>query len=157
MLRGSSTEAKFVSLLSIVFSGSSHPKVFLGKGVLKICSKLTGEHPCRNVNKVAKQLYCNDTAIGCFPVNLLHIFETPFSKNTFGWLVLIFSHLFFVRNVFLSNTLTSSLNFKIPENLNKSSLERPFAIQFVIFKPLSHCFEESLAYKSSSDASNQVI
>ena len=25
---------------------SSHPEVFLGKGALKICSKLTGEHPC---------------------------------------------------------------------------------------------------------------
>ena len=28
---------------------SSHPQVFLGKGVLKICSKFTGEHLCRNV------------------------------------------------------------------------------------------------------------
>ena len=26
---------------------SSHPEVFLGKGVLKICSKFTGEHPCQ--------------------------------------------------------------------------------------------------------------
>ena len=25
---------------------SSHPVVYLGKGVLKICSKFTGEHPC---------------------------------------------------------------------------------------------------------------
>ena len=25
---------------------------------------------------------------GCFPVNLLHIFRTPFSMNTFGWLLL---------------------------------------------------------------------
>ena len=25
---------------------SSHPEVFLGKGVLKIYSKFTGEHPC---------------------------------------------------------------------------------------------------------------
>ena len=28
---------------------SSHPEVFLRKGVLKICSKFTGEHPCRSV------------------------------------------------------------------------------------------------------------
>ena len=28
---------------------SSRPEVFLVKGVLKICSKFTGEHPCRNV------------------------------------------------------------------------------------------------------------
>ena len=25
---------------------SCHPQVFIGKGVLKICSKFTGEHPC---------------------------------------------------------------------------------------------------------------
>ena len=28
---------------------SSHPELFLGKGVLKICSKFTGEHLYRNV------------------------------------------------------------------------------------------------------------
>ena len=27
---------------------SSRPEVLLGKGVLNICSKFTGEHPCRN-------------------------------------------------------------------------------------------------------------
>ena len=27
-------------------SGSSRPEVFLEKGVLKICSKFTGKHPC---------------------------------------------------------------------------------------------------------------
>ena len=25
---------------------------------------------------------------GCYPVNLLHIFRTPFQKNTSGWLLL---------------------------------------------------------------------
>ena len=43
--------------------------MFLGKSVLKICSKFTGEHPCRS---------------GCSPVNLLHIFRTPSYKNTSG-------------------------------------------------------------------------
>ena len=44
---------------------SSHPEVFLGKGVLKICSKVTRENSRRSVvsicdiKKVAKQLYCN--------------------------------------------------------------------------------------------------
>ena len=36
---------------------SSHPEAFLGKGVLKICSKFTGEHPCRNV--ISINLLCN--------------------------------------------------------------------------------------------------
>ena len=28
---------------------SSHPEVFLGKDILEICSKFTGEHPCRSI------------------------------------------------------------------------------------------------------------
>ena len=37
---------------------NSRPKVFLGKGVLKICSKFTREHPCWSVIsiKVAREL-----------------------------------------------------------------------------------------------------
>ena len=54
-------------------SRSSRPEVFLRRGVLKICSKFTGEHPRRH---------------GCSPVNLLHIFRTPFPKSTSGQLLL---------------------------------------------------------------------
>ena len=36
---------------------SSHPEVFLRKGVPKICSKFTGEHPCRSV--ISIKLFCN--------------------------------------------------------------------------------------------------
>ena len=38
------------------FCTSGPPEVFFGKGILKICSKVTGEHPCESViyfNKVA--------------------------------------------------------------------------------------------------------
>ena len=31
---------------------SSRSKVFLGKGVLKICRKFTGEHPCQSVMSI---------------------------------------------------------------------------------------------------------
>ena len=31
---------------------SSRPEVFLGKGILEICSKFTGEHPCPSVISV---------------------------------------------------------------------------------------------------------
>ena len=69
---------------------SSHPEVFFEKGVLKICSKSTGEHPCRSV--ISIKLLCNFIEIalrhGCSPVNLLHIFRTPFPRNTSGWLLL---------------------------------------------------------------------
>ena len=61
----------------------SHPEVFLVKGVLKICSKFTREHPYRSV--ISTMLRNN----GCSPVNLLHIFRIPFTKITSGWLLLI--------------------------------------------------------------------
>ena len=55
---------------------SSSSEVFLVNGVLKTCSKLL----------------CNFIEItlghGSSPVNVLHIFRTPFTKNTSGWLLL---------------------------------------------------------------------
>ena len=41
---------------------SSRPELFLGKGALKICSKFTGEHPCRR----AKQFFWNRTSTWVF-------------------------------------------------------------------------------------------
>ena len=75
---------------------SSHPEVFLEKGVLKICSRFTGEHPCRSV--ISIKLLCNFIEIifrqGCSPVTLLHIFRTSFTKSTSGRRLLGFSVLF---------------------------------------------------------------
>ena len=63
---------------------NSQPEVSRGKGVLKICSKFTGEHPCRNA--ILIRLQSNFTEItlrhGFSPVNLLHIFRASFLKNT---------------------------------------------------------------------------
>ena len=54
-------------------NGSSHPEGFLGKGVLKISSKFTGEHPCRSL----------------IPIKFFSkFFRTPFYKNTSGRLLL---------------------------------------------------------------------
>ena len=64
---------------------SSHPEVFLGKDVLKICSKFTGEHPCRSAISITLLciffIYKVDTYIqstlrtppgGCFWILVLH-------------------------------------------------------------------------------------
>ena len=69
---------------------SSHPKVFLGKGVLKKCSKFTGEHSCRSVISIKLQSNFIEISFrhGCSPVNLLHIFRILFPKNTPGRLLL---------------------------------------------------------------------
>ena len=65
---------------------SSHPEMFLRKGVLEICSKFTGEHTCQSA--ISIKLLCNFIEItlwhGCSPVYLQHIFRTPFLKNTSG-------------------------------------------------------------------------
>ena len=80
--------------------------MFLGKGVLKICSKFTREHSCwtmitiklqSNVIEITLRLGCS--ALLCdfieitlgheySPGNLLYIFKTPFPKNTSGGLLL---------------------------------------------------------------------
>ena len=73
-------------------SRSSHSAVFFRKGVLKVCSKFTGEHPCQSV--ISIKLLWNFIEItlwhGCSPVNFLHILRTRFLKNTSGWLLLTF-------------------------------------------------------------------
>ena len=69
---------------------SSSPGLFLGNDVLKMCSKFTRKHLCRSV--ISIRLLCNFIEIafrhGCFHVNLLHIFKTPFFKDSSGRLLL---------------------------------------------------------------------
>ena len=73
---------QYLTFFLTTYCRSSRLEVFLKKGVLKICSKFTGEHPCRNFIEITLRH-------GCSPVNLLHIFRTPFFKNISGWLLLI--------------------------------------------------------------------
>ena len=64
--------------------------MFLGKGVLKICSKFTGKNLCRSA--ISMKLLWNFIEIalrhGCSPIRMLHIFKAPFPGNTFRWLLL---------------------------------------------------------------------
>ena len=79
-----------IILINFPFSRSTPPVVFFGKGVLKICCKLTGEHPQQSA--ISIKLLCDFIEIGlrhgCSPVNLLYIFRTTFSQNTFEGLLL---------------------------------------------------------------------
>ena len=71
-------------------TSGSPPKVFLAKGVLRICSKFTGEHPCRDAIPIKLQSSFIQIALwhGCSPVNLLYVFRTLFPQNTSGGLPL---------------------------------------------------------------------
>ena len=69
---------------------SSPLEVFVGKDNLKICSKFTGEHPCRSL--ISIKLLCNVIEVtplrGSSSLNLLYIFRTPFLRSTSGGLLL---------------------------------------------------------------------
>ena len=69
------------------FNRSSRSEVFSEKYALKICSKLAGKHTCQNVISIKLQSNFIEITLrhGCPPVNLLHIFRTPFTKSTSGW------------------------------------------------------------------------
>ena len=56
-------------VLYIALYRRSHPEVFLGKGVLKICSKFTGEHPCQSA--ISIKLLCSIFSEHLFLATLL--------------------------------------------------------------------------------------
>ena len=65
--------------------------MFIGKGVLKIRSKFTGEKPYRSAISIKLQSTLSKTLLKShfgMGVLLLHIFRTPFPKNTVGGLLL---------------------------------------------------------------------
>ena len=82
---------------------NSHPEVFLGKGVLKVRSKPTGEHPWWSAISIKLQSNFIGTTLwyGCSPVNFLYIFRTPFPKITSGRLLLSIFTYIFVNNSYL--------------------------------------------------------
>ena len=104
-----------------------------------MCNKFTGEYSCRSM--ISINLLSNFTEIllqhGCFPVNLLHIFRTPFPKNSSGGLLL--STCFFNTN----NCLTFSSFFL-----------------FNAFPSMTECimfFSSVFSIMSTNDASNFFI
>ena len=75
----------------LLFFRNSCPEVFLGKGLLKICSKFTGEHLSRSAISIKLCNFIEITLRHRFsPVNLLYIFRTPSPKNISWCLFLIF-------------------------------------------------------------------
>ena len=77
-----------------------HPEVFLGKVVLKICSKFTGEHPCGSAIwhgcspviwcMFSDHLFLRTPLDGCFCFNLLLV----------GFMILLFCCFVFLRVLF---------------------------------------------------------
>ena len=56
---------------------SSHPEVFLRNGVLKICNKFTGEHPCQSAISIKLQ----STSAWVFSCKFIAYFQNIFSQE----------------------------------------------------------------------------
>ena len=100
--------------------------MFFGKCVLKIYSKITGEHQCRSV--ISIKLRSSNIEItlrqGYSLVNLLHTSRTPFPKNTHEGLLLCYkskgcspvSFLHIFRTPFHKNTYEGLLLLTVPKS-----------------------------------------
>ena len=100
---------------------SSPLEMFLGKGVLKICSRFPGEHLFWSVISIKLQSNFIEIVLryGCSPVNYLHNFITPFRKNTSGG-VLLTDHykLFLLPVVFQWNRNIKTLVLGLHKSIN---------------------------------------
>ena len=80
----------FRKIFASILQKLSRPIKFLRKGVLKICSKYTGEHSCQSV--ISIKLLCNFIEITLRHwrslVNCRNSFRKSFYKNTSGGLLL---------------------------------------------------------------------
>ena len=96
---------------------SSHLEVFLGKSVLKLCSKFTREHPIPkyDFNKVAKQLYWNHTSAWAFCCKfvLLLFSKQPFIRTPLDgcfWMIYNFN---MIIPMHISNRFVIICNIRI--------------------------------------------
>ena len=111
--------------------------MLLGKRVLRIFSKFIGEQQCRS--SISVKLFCNFIEItfrrGRSPVNLQHIFRTPFLKITFGWLLLNYWFTEFINKIlkniyvlefqfWLKVILLNMINIEYVDNSHDSNLKK---------------------------------
>ena len=102
----------YVQHMFIIFR-SSRPEVFLGKGVLKISSKFN-----RRSSMPKCDFNCNFIEIAprhvCSPVNLLHIFRTPFpKKNPYGCFCNSLMALVEISNAVFTEFIENVSNFSL--------------------------------------------
>ena len=143
-------------LLLLLLFRSSLPEVFLGNGILKICSKCTGEHLCRSM--ISIKSLCNFFEITlwhrCSPVYLLHIFRTPFPKNTYGRLLLAIITLFDGKASMIIYMLSNYYLWDLQLFLFFACLRvTQKALQLFFFSPFSLVFQKRTDKKIFVDIS----
>ena len=108
----------------------------LRKSVLKICSKFTGEHPCRCL--ISIKLLCNFIEIalrhGCSPANLLHIYRTPFLRTPLDGCFIILDF-----ELFCSNLSCMTCNFCKTASIRSCSSSNDLLKGFLLVISNTHC------------------
>ena len=111
------------------YSRSSHSEMSLRKGVLKICSKVTGQHPCRSAISIKFQSNFIEIAHRhrCSSVTLLHIFSKEHLWAAASNLCWQLTHLwkFYSRMTYITPIAGQYSLFIRPENIRK-----PFFLVF---------------------------
>ena len=119
-----------LKIANVIPIRNSHPEMFLVKGVLKICSKFTGEHPCRNVisikllgcscpiHKKGDKLNCNNYRPYLFYLILAKFMFAHPLTNFLQVNKLFFSHPFGFRNGYSTNHALTSLTETIRKTLD---------------------------------------
>ena len=120
------------SIWFLVYSfRSSRPEVVLGKGVLKICNKFTGEQLCQI--EISTKLLCNFIEItlwhGFSPVNLPHIFRPHFLRTPLYGCFCGFFYISKYINFHPSDWSECSVYFPISKNSHwRCSIKKVFLI-----------------------------
>ena len=65
--------------------------LFLGKGALKICSKLTGEHPCRSAISIKLQSILTKNTSGRLLLNTVVMKVNQMCMMIFNTIVIMFN------------------------------------------------------------------
>ena len=135
-----SLQKKVENMIYHFNSEATPPEMFLGKDVLKTCSKFTEEYPCQSVISIKLQSNFIEIALWhvCSPATLQHIFRTRFPMNNSGRLLLLtfVSYRMFWKYIQIMYTNSSSdwenliRQKKIPpQNLGVSLLEWRYGSQ----------------------------
>ena len=123
-----------------------------------MCSKLTGEPPCRSLISIRFQSNFTEITLrhGWSPINLLHIFRTPFTKNASEWLLYIYVHLrksiwtvVWWKQSFLYWLLRSCRYLLVTKICFSNSAPisfRKLLLHSFILKLYIHCFKKSLQF-----------
>ena len=148
-----------VNLFHVIIYRSSHSEVFLGKGVLKIWSKFTREHPCRRAISITcifiEITFWHESS----PVNLLHIFRTPFPMNTAGWLLLnaVYRHNQWTNFFMIGTSLMIVLKNEVLCNRCIVQRVKIKPLSIYLHQRLSHCPEPLQKDSLQKDTWKQML